>query len=419
MNNLPDPGGRETDLARQASLDALPGSGARSRRRVPLMIAATLAMALAGGGAVAAIGGAFRDDAPPSPNLQPVPGSVSGKMSAPPAGSGIMALVDGKLWLSTRSGLTIEGLPAGAAALSPNAKFVVLGMGASLVAMAPDGRRAWSLATPGGIVGAAWAPNPILIAYVVTVRTGNELWLVEGNGDNPRRIASSVAPVAPSWRPDSQAIAFVDNRGRAMVYDRTTGIAYHAGPHRCDGRRLTSAIRVAFSPSGGAKANLAFITDGPQVAVSGPSAKNGGCTAALSVWSLSSLTWISSTDVVVATRPAPGIVAPNSRLLRFRASHGGIEAKGSSIIGAASVMLDIASAGEGRLALAVGGDPRPHPKDFGARAMAPSTLEVRWVSVPPAGGGSPEIRSMGTLLRLEGRQARRAVQYSSAHVAWR
>jgi hypothetical protein len=421
LGDLPGPDEQASDRARRAALNALPTPTAKSRRRLPLLMAAALAVGLAGGGAVAAIGGALRDDAasPPSRTPPPVAEPVPGKIAAPLQGAGVLALVDGKLWLATRSGLTIEGLPANAAALSPNARFVVLGIGASLVVMAPDGRRAWSLATPGGIVGAAWAPNPILIAYVVTTRTGNELWLVEGDGDNPRRITDAVAPVTPSWRPDSQAIAFVDRQGRAMVYDRTTGSAHHSGPHRCDGRPLLPATKVAFAPSGGANAKLAFITKGPQVAMSGSGAKGGGCRAVLHVWSLTSAAWISSDEVVVTTRPALGIVAPNSRLLRFRATQAGVEEKGSSTIGPGAVMLDIAPAGDGRLALAVGGDPPAHPKDFGRRAMPPSAFEVRWVKMPPAGGPSLEIRSMGTVLRLEGRSARRAVQYSSAQVAWR
>ena len=44
---------------------------------------------------------------------------------------------------------------AGAAALSPHALFIAAGIGRSLVAMAPDGRRAWSHPAGGKVVAIA------------------------------------------------------------------------------------------------------------------------------------------------------------------------------------------------------------------------------------------------------------------------
>jgi hypothetical protein len=418
LEGLPDPDTSAEEQTRRVALDALSTPTPRIGRRATLLIAAALAVGLAGGGALAAFGGALRDEPPPPKRPAEVAAPATGKIVAPPSATGVTALVDGKLWLATRNGLTMEGFPANAAALSPAARFVVLGVGASLVAMVPDGRRAWSLATPGGIVGAAWAPNPILIAYVVTTRSANELWLVEGNGDNPQRIVGDVAPVTPSWRPDSLAIAYVDHQGRAMVYDRPTGATYPAGPSRCLGRPPARATRIAFAPSGGERAQVAYITRRGEVVASGSGARAGACRQILKVSRPTSLAWISGTDFAVATRPAPKALAPNSYLLRYRAA-AGLEEMGNASIGAGAVMLDIGAARGDRLLLAVAGDPRSYHDGLGPRAMPPSRLEVWWVRVPPKSGTVPAIHPRGIVLRLDGRVARRALAYSSAAVAWR
>ena len=54
-----------------------------------------------------------------------------------------------------------------AAALSPRALYVAAGIGHSLVAMAPNGDRAWSRSAGGTVTAVAWAPDGIRIAYVV------------------------------------------------------------------------------------------------------------------------------------------------------------------------------------------------------------------------------------------------------------
>ncbi len=78
----------------------------------------------------------------------------------------------------------------------------------------PDGRRAWSHPTPGPVVAAAWAPNPIVIAYVVRRGGANELHVIEGDGDRDQLVDADVAPVRPSWRADTQALAYVGRDGR-------------------------------------------------------------------------------------------------------------------------------------------------------------------------------------------------------------
>src|SRR5919198_5323338 len=107
----------------------------------------------------------------------------------PPKSHGIAVVAGGKLWLRTRSGLRIEGMPVSAAELSPRALYAVVGLGSSLVALAPGQRRAWVHRTGGRVVAAAWSPDGLKIAYVVARARRHELRLIEGDGSPDRMLA--------------------------------------------------------------------------------------------------------------------------------------------------------------------------------------------------------------------------------------
>jgi hypothetical protein len=426
LGALPDPDDETSARVRRSSLAALPPYGRERSRRLTLLLAAALTAGAAAGAGVAAIGGALSDDTservvsprPPTVEAPPV-----GKIAPPPEGRGVAALVDGRLWVATRSA-SLEGAPATAAGLSPNLRNLAVGEGASLVLMAPDGRRIRTIEAPGGVGHPVWAPLPIRIAYLVATKTGNELWLVEGDGDFPRRVVTGVAWVKPSWRPDSEAVAYVARSGRVNVYDTATGDSRPAGPQSCfEGtsaqRSPGRAFEVAFSPSGGQGARIAYVTGRREVVVSGAGARGGGCDAQPPIWALTGLAWISAADLVVANRPAPGILAPNSYLWRYRATDDGPEELGNASIGTGAVVLDVAAAADDRMLLAVAGDPRRHSAGLGPRVMPPSRLEVWWVRVPPERGTVPRVHSRGTLLRLEGRAARRALTSGAVEIAWR
>ncbi len=164
-------------------------------------------------------------------------------LQLPNGAAGIAAVVDGRLSVVTKSGFRLQGLPVTAAALSPHALFVAAGIGRSLVALAPDGRRAWSQPAGGPVVAIAWAPFGNRIAYIAHVGRRFVLHLIWGNGTNDTVLDRSVRAVRPSWRPDSLAFAYVGAGGRAIVYD----VAHE--------RRAVLAVRapvtgVAFAPTG-------------------------------------------------------------------------------------------------------------------------------------------------------------------------
>jgi hypothetical protein len=151
----------------------------------------------------------------------------------------------GKLWLATRRGLRIEGMPVSTAELSPRALYAVVGIGSSLVTLAPGNRRPWVRKTNGRVVAASWSPDGLKIAYVVARPGADELHVIEGDGSPDSLLVRRVRPVRPSWRADSLAIAYVDARGRAAVFDLSTDSSRTFDTRRCGG----AAREVAYDRS--------------------------------------------------------------------------------------------------------------------------------------------------------------------------
>jgi hypothetical protein len=121
--------------------------------------------------------------------------------------------------------------------------YVAVGSGNSLVAKAPDGRRAWTHATGGKVVAIAWAPDGFRIAYVVHAGRHFVLHVIYGNGIHDTTIDRSVRAVRPSWRADSLAFAYVGAGGKAIVYDlghRSRSVL----------RTTVPVTRLAFAPVG-------------------------------------------------------------------------------------------------------------------------------------------------------------------------
>lgn len=174
------------------------------RRAILALCAATVAVgtgaALAGSGVIEVRVGA--------PERQPAPAVASKPLAVPPGARGVAVVSGGRLFLRTRSGLGIQGLRVSAAELSPNALYVAVGLGRSLAALSPEGRRAWVQPTGGPVVAASWAPYPIWIAYVVRVGTTHQLRLIEGDGDHDRLVATGVDPARPHWSADGTRLYF-------------------------------------------------------------------------------------------------------------------------------------------------------------------------------------------------------------------
>ena len=138
-----------------------PGAAGPPARRWLLAAAAAVAAVVVAGAALAATDRLdVRLGAPPAPTGRGGWDAARGVVQLPDGTQGMALVAGGRLWLGTREGLGVQGLAVSTAELSPNALYAAVGIGRSLVAIAPDGRRAWSHPTPGPVVAAAWAPNP-------------------------------------------------------------------------------------------------------------------------------------------------------------------------------------------------------------------------------------------------------------------
>ena len=209
----PDPGAGEEALHRALTAVHPAAPARRGVRTAVLVFAAAVVLLVIAAGSLAAAGALHV-----SFGAKPKPPPSTTQLSLPRGADGIAVIVDGRLSVATRGGFRLQ-VPATAAALSPHALFVAAGIGQSLVAMAPNGRRAWSHPTGGRVVGIAWAPLGNRIAYVVRTAKRLVLHVIWGNGTNDSVIDRSVRAVRPSWRGNSLAFAYVGAGGRAIVYD--------------------------------------------------------------------------------------------------------------------------------------------------------------------------------------------------------
>ncbi|HET7045581.1 MAG TPA: hypothetical protein VFI37_12085 [Gaiellaceae bacterium] len=346
LGRLPGPSAETGERALRTALAALPEherQTGRGVRTLALLAAALLVLLAVSAGALAKVGALHVSLGQPSAKRPSVAVSPP-RLAVPKGAHGIAAVVDGRLWLTTRSGLRIEGLPVDSAALSPHALYVAAGIGDALVAMAPTGRRAWSQPTIGPVVAIAWAPNGLRIAYVVKHRGGFQLRRIEGNGRNDRLLDGAVRPVRPSWRADSLAVAYVGAGGRPVVYDLG-----HRSRRVIRAEWAEDATRLAFAARG---KTLAVASAHRYWVVPGQGAGDGGDFAPANV---AGLGWLHG-ELAVALNPPRGPhdtpyvqlfeIAPNGEAVPY----GSLEAPArirSADIGGGRIMLAVAAPADG------------------------------------------------------------------------
>lgn len=189
----------------------------RSRSLRPVLalavVAAVAAAALSPPGR--SVGGWIRDRVAGEPDAQPA-------LVRLPAAGRLLVVSDRGPWIVRRDGSKRFLGMYEDASFSPQGLFVVATAGRRVVALEPDGDPRWSLARPGPVANARWAPSP---GFRIAYTEGDTLRLVGGDGTGDRLLARNVAPVAPAWLPrlGRTVLAYARPDGAVRVVDVASG----------------------------------------------------------------------------------------------------------------------------------------------------------------------------------------------------
>jgi TolB protein len=121
----------------------------------------------------------------------------------------------------------------------------------------PAGRILQGLDARSSVYRGVYDPSGSRLAVVVSTNGSPDIWVVDGDGRNPRQLTKhSAIDVSPSWSPDGRRIAFVSDRaGSPHVYlmDADGGnvrrLTYEGGYNTApawspDGRWIAYEVRV-------------------------------------------------------------------------------------------------------------------------------------------------------------------------------
>lgn len=163
---------------------------------------------------------------------------------------------------------------------SPHGRYIAVAKGGRLAAVDPSGEVQWELTAPAPIEDPTWAGTEFdtRIAY----RSGDDLWVVAGDGTGAHRVARDVLPIAPAWRPlgdtklappGANVLSYVDRMGEIRAVDVDTGkdvpvaglgSVPELAPSTVEGRArspITGQTAVIRRGSDGSR--LALLGDGP------------------------------------------------------------------------------------------------------------------------------------------------------------
>ena len=178
-----------------------------------------------------------------------------------PAGSvELVVKIGGRVWSAGQHAVHRRPGTLSDISLSPGALYTLEAQGHRLRAVeTASGRVAFSHHVEGTVTAAAWSPLPIRIAYLEQVGGSSQLHTMWGTGSHDRRLPGLAAPVAPTWRSDSLAFAYVGADGRVAIVTPTTGIAQTV-PRACS---IRHAQAITYSPTRG----LLAIADNRRLAI--------------------------------------------------------------------------------------------------------------------------------------------------------
>ncbi len=182
----------------------------------------------------------------PPASCQARPATASSPL--PPGSASFIVEVGGRVWSAGAHSLRPIAGRLSTIAVSPGALYELQAKAHLLRAVASrSGRVAFTHRVRGRVIAASWSPLPIRIAFLEQTPSGYVMHDMWGTGSHDRRGPGLAAPVAPSWRWDSLAVAFVRANGRVAILSPTSG-AVKTLPRVCSIRR---AQAIAYSPSNG------------------------------------------------------------------------------------------------------------------------------------------------------------------------
>jgi hypothetical protein len=121
------------------------------------------------------------------------------------------------------------------ASWSPRGLFVAVTDGRELIAVEPGGEVRWTIGAPATVHDPRW--GGIGFDTRIAYRSGDDLWVVAGDGSGERRLARDVAPEPPAWRQPPadfavdpgagpvHVLTYLDGEGEARTVDADTGAA--------------------------------------------------------------------------------------------------------------------------------------------------------------------------------------------------
>jgi hypothetical protein len=166
------------------------------------------------------------------------------------------------------------------ASWSPRGWFVAAADGHDLVALEPDGDVRWTVTAPRAVRDPRWGGDgtDTRIAY----RSAGDLWVVPGDGTEPRRVARDVAATAPVWLPvpaDAKLgldtpvavhrLAYLDRDGVPNLVDADSGRTLEPMPAEASRLRALRDGLVP-SPAGDRLASVVERRDRATLVVDGP-----------------------------------------------------------------------------------------------------------------------------------------------------
>lgn len=153
---------------------------------------------------------------------------ISHAVSGPPPARQLLSLpAPGKLLVSGASGTWIVSAdgtrtrigPWREATWSPHGRYLAVASARGLAAVTQRGTVLWALSRPGVEDPTWYPPSGFRVAY----RSGSSLRVVAGDGTSDHLLATDVAPVGSTWRPNhAYQLAYVHHH-RIVLRDADTG----------------------------------------------------------------------------------------------------------------------------------------------------------------------------------------------------